>query len=81
MTERSQKLLDEVLSLPSEERQDFVGRLMDAQTAEYHGFGTPELAKEWEAEIARWLDEVGRRMNEEVGMKIEFHPDTPASTR
>lgn len=61
MTERTQKLLDEVLALPSDEREDFVNRLLDSQASEHGGFASAELAKEWESEIARRLEEVDSR--------------------
>jgi putative addiction module component (TIGR02574 family) len=58
MTERTQKLLDEVLALPTPERLDFIEKLMVSQGHDFHGFASAEIADAWDAEIARRLDEV-----------------------
>jgi putative addiction module component (TIGR02574 family) len=58
MTTRTQELLDEVLSLPTEERQDFLDRLYSAVEHEHYGFPNGETASAWDVEIAKRIEEI-----------------------
>lgn len=58
MTERTRKLLEEVLALPSEEQAEFFDQNAAPRAGNHHGFGDAQIAEEWDAEIARRLDDV-----------------------
>lgn len=58
MTARAQRLLDDVLSLPDNERHDFLHRLLRAVGHEHHVFADEETAAAWDEEIAKRLEEI-----------------------
>lgn len=58
MTDRTRKLLDEVLALPPEERMDFLDQLILLESEQAGGYSSPEIAAEWEKEIARRIEEI-----------------------
>lgn len=57
MTERTRKLLEEVLALPTEKQAEILDQ-HSALSRAHHGLGSADIAAEWDAEIARRLDEV-----------------------
>jgi hypothetical protein len=58
MTERSQKLLDEILALSDDERTLILDSLMEREALRHAGFASSEVANSWDPEIAKRLEEI-----------------------
>lgn len=72
MSERTQRLLAEILGLPADERRELTRRLI-----EQHAADLPELPDTGEPEEeaeARWLAEVGQRSDEVAAGTAELIP-------